>query len=221
MSKNSSYPSYSRAERIADGVIHCTGVSTSLMAVPVLITLVAVWHPYISTITATSIYGVSLIAMFTFSALYNIVSHPRAKEVLRRLDHSAIYLLIAGTYTPFAVLAGGAAGYWLLGGIWAAALTGIGLQLLAYRRLEWLALVLYLMMGWAVVIFGWTLLMALSDATIILIAAGGILYTTGVAFHLSQRLPFHNAIWHGFVLAASIVFYVAILVESRIVALAG
>ncbi|MEM6932683.1 MAG: hemolysin III family protein [Pseudomonadota bacterium] len=221
MTRQSQAPAYTRAERIVDAAIHCTGVSTSLMAVPVLITLVAVWHEDAPKITATSIYGVTLVAMFAMSALYHNVTHQRAKEILRRLDHSAIYLLIAGTYTPFAVLAGGAASYWLLGGIWTAAATGIALQLLAYRRLEWLALVLYLMMGWAVVVFGWPLLMKLADATIILITIGGLLYTAGVGFHLAQRMPFHNAIWHAFVLAASCVFYAAVLVESRVVALAG
>lgn len=221
MSEQNAYPSYTRAERIADTAIHFAGVTASMLAVPVLITLVAVWHGDASTITAASIYGVSVIAMFACSASYHIATNVRAKEVLRRLDHSAIYVLIAGTYTPFAVLAGGEAGYWLLGGIWTAAITGVALQLLAYRKLEWLALALYLLMGWAVVIFGWPLLMSLSDATIILITTGGIIYTIGVAFHLAQRLPFQNAIWHGFVLVASFIFYAAVLVENRVAALAA
>ncbi|MEM8791590.1 MAG: hemolysin III family protein [Pseudomonadota bacterium] len=221
MSEDRNYPFYSRAERIADGIIHCTGVMVSMLAVPVLITLVAVWHGDAPNVTAVSIYGVSLIAMFAASAAYNMAGEWRWREVLRRLDHSAIYLLIAGTYTPFAIYAGGEGAAWLLVGIWAAAATGVSLQMLAYRKLEWLAIVLYLGMGWSVVLFGKPVLAALSEPTITLMTTGGMLYTVGVAFHLWHRLPFHNAIWHGFVLAASFVFYAAVLVESRIVALAG
>lgn len=219
MSIDNPYPSYSRAERIADNVIHVMGVTASMLAVPVLITLVAVWHGDFSRITAVSIYGVSLIAMFALSASYHLVSRETAKEILRRLDHSAIFILIAGTYTPFAVLAGGTAGFWMLGGIWVAAALGVTLQVLAFRKLEWIALVLYLVMGWAVILFGWPLLMVLSMPTIVLITVGGAIYTLGVVFHLWHRLPFQNAIWHGCVLVASILFYAAVLVENRTVAL--
>ncbi|MEM9045211.1 MAG: hemolysin III family protein [Pseudomonadota bacterium] len=215
------YPAYTRAERIADGVIHFAGVAVSMLAVPVLITLVAIWHGDVPNVTAVSIYGVSLIAMFSISAAYHIGGNWRWRDVLRRLDHSVIYILIAGTYTPFSIYAGGEGAVWILIGIWTAAATGVSLQFLAYRKLEWLAIVLYLGMGWSIVLFGGPILSALSTATIVLIATGGMLYTLGVAFHLWHRLPFHNAIWHGFVLAASFVFYAAILVESRVVALAG
>ncbi|MEM1278187.1 MAG: hemolysin III family protein [Pseudomonadota bacterium] len=221
MAKDQTYPSYSRAERIADGVIHCTGVAVSMLAVPVLITLVAVWHGDAPNVSAVSIYGVSLIAMFAISAAYHIGGDWRWRDVLRRLDHSAIYILIAGTYTPFAIYAGGEGAAWLLTGIWAAAATGVSLQILAYQRLEWLAIVLYLSMGWSIVLFGGPIMDALSAPTIVLITTGGMLYTLGVGFHLWRRLPYHNAIWHGFVLTASFVFYAAVLVESRVVALAG
>ncbi|MBY8975837.1 hemolysin III family protein [Rhodobacteraceae bacterium NNCM2] len=221
MTENPIYPSYTRAERMVDATIHFAGVMTSVFAVPVLITLVAVWHGDFSTITATSIYGVSLIAMFACSASYHIVTRETVKEVLRRLDHSAIYILIAATYTPFVVLANGEFGYWVMAGVWVAALTGVTLQMLAYRKLEWLALVLYLAMGWTVVVFGWPILSSLSEPTVILIAIGGLIYTIGVGFHLWHRLPFHNAIWHGFVLVASFVFYAAVMVENRMVALAA
>ncbi|MEM7506990.1 MAG: hemolysin III family protein [Pseudomonadota bacterium] len=208
------HPAYTRQERVADAVVHIAGVTSSLMAVPVLITLVAVWHGTASVITAAVIYGLSLIAALSISASYHMTSHPPIKEILRRLDHSAIYILIAGTYTPFAVLVGGSAGLWMLVGIWTAAATGVAMQILAPRKLEWVALVLYLGMGWAILLFGYPLLIALSNATIALIAVGGLTYTAGVGFHLWHRLPFHNAIWHGFVLAASGVFYAAVIVET-------
>ena len=208
------FPTYSRAERVADAAVHITGVTASLMAVPVLVTLVAVWHGTAGVITATVIYGLSLIAMKAVSAFYHMSTPSPFKEALRRFDHSAIYLLIAGTYTPFGVLVGGAAGFWTLVGIWTAAAAGVSLKFLAPRRLEWLALTLYLGMGWAILGFGWPMLIELSTATITLVAIGGLTYTIGVGFHLAKRLPFHNAIWHGLVLAASAVFYAAVIVET-------
>lgn len=210
------FPSYSRAERIADNVVHIVGVIFSMLAVPVLITLVAFWHGDFPAITATSIYGVSLIAMFAISASYHLVNAAPVKELLRRFDHSAIYILIAGTYTPFVALVGKEIAPWMLLGIWLAAAAGVSIKVLAPRRLEWLGLALYLGMGWAIMLFGYPLLIRLSDATIVLIAVGGLTYTAGVGFHLWQRLPFHNAIWHGFVLAASGVFYAAVIVESYV-----
>ena len=210
----SPYPVYTRAEKIADGAIHVAGVMMALMAVPVLVTLVAVWHGTAGVITATVIYGLSLIAMKGISACYHMSAPSPFKEILRRFDHSAIYLLIAGTYTPFGVLVGGAAGFWTLVGIWTCAAAGISLQVLAPRKLEWLGLALYLGMGWAILLFGWPMLIALSTATITLVAIGGLTYTIGVGFHLAKRMPFHNAIWHGMVLAASGVFYAAVIVET-------
>ncbi|MEM0923629.1 MAG: hemolysin III family protein [Pseudomonadota bacterium] len=208
------FPVYSRAEKIADGAVHIAGVMMALMAVPVLVTLVAVWHGTAGVVTATVIYGLSLISMMAVSACYHMSAPSPLKEILRRMDHSAIYLLIAGTYTPFGVLVGGAAGFWTLVGIWTCAAAGISLKVLAPRRLECFALALYLGMGWAILLFGWPMLSALSSATVTLIAIGGLTYTIGVGFHLAKRMPFHNAIWHGMVLAASGVFSAAVIVET-------
>jgi len=207
------YPVYSRAERIADAILHVTGVTAALVAVPVLITLAAVWHGDAPTIAAAAVYGAGLIAMLAFSAAYNLVRQPRAKEVLRRFDHAAIYVKIAGTYTPFAVLSAGAHAAVILTGIWSAALAGLVLKLAAPRRLEGLAIALYLAMGWAILAIGGPMLHGLSAAALVLVLTGGGLYTLGVAFHLCRRLRFQNAIWHALVLAASFVFYAAVLVE--------
>lgn len=200
---------YSRAEILSDTIVHISGVVVMAVAVPVLIGL-AIWRgagP--AEVTAVTIYGVTLIAMLGFSALYNTVGQRRWHGLLRRLDHSAIYAKIAGTYTPFVLIPGAHAG-WLLAGIWSAALAGMGLKLVSPARLRWLALALYMGMGWAGVIAGGSFFAALSPAVIALIAIGGVIYTAGVAFYLMNRMPFHYTLWHVFVLTASIVFYAAV-----------
>jgi len=204
---------YSRAERVADAVLHVLGVSAALVAVPVMITLAAVWHGDVPTVGAAAVYGTSLVCMLLASALYHMLEVPSWKEILRRLDHAAIYVKIAGTYTPFAVLLGGDHAVMILVGIWSAALVGVTLKVVAPGRFEWLTLGLYLAMGWAVVVVGQPIIAGLATASWVLIIVGGALYTVGVVFHLWDRLPFQNVIWHGHVLVASFVFYAAILIE--------
>jgi hemolysin III len=204
---------YSQAEHVADAVLHALGVVGALVAVPVLVTLAAVWHGDLPAVMASVVYGLSLIAMFTFSASYNLVSNPGAKEILRRFDHAAIYVKIAGTYTPFAVLLAREDAVPILAGIWTAALTGLAIKVFAPRRLEALCLLLYLAMGWSALVIGGPIIEEMTDAGFALMVVGGVLYSVGVIFHLWHALPFQNAIWHGHVLAASFVFYAAILVE--------
>jgi Predicted membrane protein, hemolysin III homolog len=205
---------YSKAEQISDAVVHVTGLTLVLMAVPVLIVLTALYRGDAASITGVSVYGGALIAMILFSALYNIGETSglgTAKEwLLRRLDHSAIYLKIAGTYTPFTLLSGH--GMALTLGVWGAALAGIALKIVSPERFKWITLALYLGMGWAGVVVGGPLFAALPTSVLVLMAVGGGLYTLGVVFYLWQRLPFHYTIWHVFVLAASFVFYSAVLV---------
>ncbi|MDP3340653.1 hemolysin III family protein [Frigidibacter sp.] len=199
---------YSRAERLSDAVMHVSGLTAALMAVPVLVTLTVVLRGDATAIFATSIYGVTLVAMILFSGLYNMVPHGSWTPVLRRLDHSAIYLKIAGTYTPFTMLAGGQ-GY-LLAGLWGAAVAGTGLKMVSPERFRWVALGLYLGMGWVGAVAGWGVFATVSAPVLALIVIGGLIYTVGVGFYLYEGLPFHNTIWHGFVLVASMVFYAAV-----------
>lgn len=205
---------YSRAEKISDAVVHVAGLSLVLMAVPVLIVLTALYRGDAASVTGVTIYGVALFAMILFSALYNIGETSGfgvAREwLLRRLDHSAIYLKIAGTYTPFTLLSGH--GVALTLGVWAAAFAGITLKIISPERFKWAALALYLGMGWAGLIAGGTMFAALPMPVVVLMVVGGLLYTLGVVFYLWRRLPFHYTIWHVFVLAASFVFYAAVLV---------
>ena len=208
---------YSTAELWADTTVHLVGVIGALLAVPVMITLAAVWHEEGALIAAVAIYGASLLAMLGFSASYNLaniqLSGGRWLEALRRLDHAAIYVKIAGTYTPYAVIAGGPLGRWMLIGIWAGAILGTLGKLFAPHRWEKASIVLYLAMGWAFVLAAGPISASLTQATLILIIVGGCLYSVGVVFHLWHRLPFQNAIWHLFVLIASFVFYSAIIVQ--------
>jgi len=200
---------YSRSERISDGVVHVIGVALALVAVPALIALTAIHRAEPAAIVGASIYGTTLILMLGFSALYNLIDSARWNGLLRRLDHSAIYVKIAGTYTPF-VLLSGAPATGLLTGLWGSAAIGSVLKMLAPGRFRWFALSLYLAMGWAIVFAGFALLDALPWGVLAPMIAGGVIYTAGVAFHLLDRLPFHNTIWHVFVLLGSVLFFVAV-----------
>ncbi|MDV7141348.1 hemolysin III family protein [Tropicimonas sp. TH_r6] len=201
-------PGYSRAERISDGAVHFVGVISALMAVPVLIALTLLFRTE-TAVVGVSIYGTTLILMLSFSALYNMIDNTRWKGILQRLDHSGIYLKIAGTYTPF-VLLSSAQVPGMLAGLWGSAALGSTLKILAPNRFRWVALLLYLAMGWAAVWTGGGMLANLPPAVPALMLIGGLTYTVGVAFFLSVRLPFHNTIWHVFVLAGSVLFFVAI-----------
>lgn len=202
-------PAYSRAEYISDAVVHVMGLSLAVVAVPALVVAAVVLRDENSALIGVSIYGACLIAMLLCSALYNMVLRPDWAWLLKRLDHSAIYLKIAGTYTPFAVLTG--QGVALVAGLWGAALAGITLKVAAPHRFRALSILLYLGMGWAGVAAG-GFFGALPAAALVLIATGGVLYTLGVIFHLWSGLPFHNTIWHVFVLVASFTFYAAVMV---------
>ncbi|MEZ5911703.1 MAG: hemolysin III family protein [Paracoccaceae bacterium] len=201
---------YSRAELVSDAVVHVSGVVAALIAVPVLITVTAFLRGDFTALFGISIYGATLLAMLGCSALFNMAGQARWRWLFQRLDHSAIYLKIAGTYTPFALLSGAGAGT-LLAGIWGAALAGVGLKALSPVRFRTAALTLYLAMGWAGVFAGGTLLAELSPTVLALMVSGGVLYSAGVVFYLWERLPYHNTVWHVFVLAASGLFYAAIL----------
>ena len=164
------------------------------------------------------VFGATLVVLYATSTLYHAVPHPRAKGVLRTLDHSAIFLLIAGTYTPFTLVSlRGPWGWSLFGVVWGLAVAGIALRLALPRRPTALFVALYLAMGWCVVIAAKPLVAAVPPAGIALLAAGGLAYSGGVAFYLWRRLPYHHAVWHAFVLAGSAFHYAAVL---RYVALA-
>jgi hemolysin III len=205
-----------RGEEVANSLTHGVGAILAVAGSAVL-ALAAARHGGLRAVVGCLVFGASLVLLFATSTLYHAVSHARAKAVLRVLDHSAIFLLIAGTYTPFTLVTlRGPWGWSLFGVVWGLAIAGITLRLALRRRPTALFVSLYLAMGWCVVVAAKPLLAAVAPGGIALLAAGGLAYTGGVAFYVSRR-PYHHAIWHAFVLAGSAFHYVAVL---RYVALA-
>jgi hemolysin III len=201
---------YDRAEIIADGAVHAIGVCLGFIGA-VTIIVIAVRMERIE-VTPILIYLIGLVTMLALSAAYNMWPVSPAKWVLRRFDHSAIYLLIAGTYTPFlaqmkSVLALAGLGV----GVWLSAVIGIALKLALPGRFDRLAIVLCLLLGWSGVIVYDSLASTLPAASVWLLLIGGILYSLGTVFHVWRGLRFHNAIWHGFVLLAASCHYWAVL----------
>jgi hemolysin III len=202
---------YDHAEIVADGVVHVLGIGLGLAAIAMLIALAArVAEPL--ELTSVLVYGGGLLTVLMVSALYNLWPISRAKWLLRRFDHSAIYLLIAGTYTPFiSQMKTGFASMGLLVGIWATAAVGIFLKLVFPGRFDRLSIAFYLIISWSGVIAYKAVATALPSTTLWLLGAGGLLYTVGVVFHLWESLRFQNAIWHAFVLVAAACHYGAVL----------
>jgi hemolysin III len=202
---------YDRAELIADGVVHVVGVCFGLIAATVLIVLTAVYATPLD-IVAVSVYVAGLLAMLGLSATYNLWPVSRAKWVLRRFDHSAIYILIAATYTPvFAQLQDRMFAMSLLVGVWSVAAVGVVLKLFLPGRFDKLSVGLYLAMGWSGLIAYDAGLSSLPQLALWLIGAGGLLYSLGIIFHAWRRLRFQNAIWHSFVLLGAACHYTAVL----------
>ena len=202
---------YSKAEYLSDAAVHITGIGAALIGGPILVALAAVWTRDANLTLAFGIYALALLGMLVCSALYNMIHLPQWADRLRRLDQSAIYIKIAGTYTPFIALSAGHTG--MLALIWGGAVAGASIIILSLRKRLALAIALYLGLGWACVVWGWPMLAALTGAGFWLLVAAGVLYSVGVVFLLWSRLPFHNTIWHVFVLAATGLCYAAIAVE--------
>ena len=204
------FPTYTEAEVFADRCVHAVGVTAGFIAA---ITLVIVALKQLPTDAATAIviYALGMLAMFCFSAAYNLSRGPK-RWLLRRCDHAAIFIKIAATYTPFAVAKmGGTEGFVLLAAVWGIALVGAAAKLIAPQRIASVSTLIYLAQGWTCIFTMQPLLAALSQTAMVLLLAGGVLYSVGAVFHLSERIAYHNAIWHGFVLVATACHFVAVL----------
>jgi hemolysin III len=202
---------YDRAELIADGIIHAVGVFFGTVAATVLVVL-AVLYADATDIVGVSIYVAGLLSMLVLSASYNLWPVSPVKWLLRRFDHSAIYLLIAATYTPFILeLKDSVFALALLVCVWCVAIVGIVLKLRYPGRFDRVAVGIYLAMGWSGVMLYDAVVKALPALVLGFILAGGLLYSFGVIFHAWRRLRFQNAIWHGFVLAGAACHYTAVL----------
>lgn len=202
---------YSHIEHRADAAVHVVGILFAINASLWLLANVT----GLDVVVSVSVYCAGLLAMIGFSAAYNLMPHHRpSKQMLRRLDHAAIFIMIAATYTPFAVnRLGYPAGSAILAAIWATATAGVVLKLVYPRRFEYLTLALYLGMGWMVVTVLKPLAQSMAQVDFWLLIGGGLVYSAGVVFYVLDRLPFHKAIWHGFVLAAAILHYSAVAAE--------
>ena len=201
---------YERAEIIADGVVHAIGACLGLIGAVLIIALAVKMDPI--DVAPILVYVIGLVTMLALSAAYNMWPVSPAKWVLRRFDHSAIYLLIAGTYTPFLaqmknVMASAGLGI----GLWVSALIGMALKLAFPGRFDRLAIVLCLLLGWSGVTAYDSFVSVLPNSSLWLLAIGGVLYSLGTVFHVWRGLRFHNAIWHGFVLLAASCHYLAVL----------
>jgi hemolysin III len=204
------FPSYTEAEVFADRCVHAVGVTTGFIAAITLV-LIALEHLPTGAAAAVVIYALGMLAMFCFSAAYNLSRGPK-RWLWRRCDHAAIFIKIAATYTPFAVAKmGGTTGMALLAAVWGIALAGAAAKLIAPHRVARLSTLWYLAQGWTCALTMRPLLSALSPTAFVLLLAGGVLYTVGVAIHLSERVTYHNAIWHGFVLVASACHFAAVM----------
>ena len=202
---------YSIGEEIANAVTHGVGALLSIAGLAVLVSYAALygdaWH-----VVSSSIFGATLVLLYAASTVYHSVWHLQTKKILQRLDHSAIFLLIAGTYTPFALVnMRGAWGWTLFGVVWFLALLGIALQLFPRRRNERLSLILYLGMGWIAVAAIKPFVAGVETGGLILLLIGGLFYSLGVIFYVWRQLSYHHAIWHGFVLAGSTFHFFAVL----------
>ncbi|HEX6144096.1 MAG TPA: hemolysin III family protein [Geminicoccaceae bacterium] len=201
----------SRSEWRADALVHVVGVTLGIAAC-IALALVALPDADLAVRVSLAVYGAGLLAMLGCSAVYNIRAHGPARNFWRRLDHAAIFVMIGGTYTPFAAIAlGGAWGAGLLIFVWTVAAAGVVVKLLHPGRLETLSIATYLLLGWIILIAIDRLIAAVSPPALVLLVAGGILYSIGVLFHLWDRLPYNRAVWHGFVLIAAACHYVSVL----------
>src|SRR5258705_4443690 len=202
---------FDRAGLVGDGVVHIVGVCFGVIAATVLVVLTAVYASG-RDIVAVSIYVSGLLAMLVLSATYNLWPVSRAKWVLRRFDHAAIYMLIAATYTPLIMeLKDSFFAIALLIGVWCVAIVGIVLKLSLPGRFDRLSVGLYLAMGWSGFMLYDAVVAALPAMALVFVIVGGALYSLGVIFHAWQRLRFQNAIWHSFVLLGAACHYTAVL----------
>ncbi|RLB95442.1 MAG: hemolysin III family protein [Deltaproteobacteria bacterium] len=202
---------YSANEEIANSITHGLGIILSIIALIILAVFAGIygntWH-----IISVSVYGATLILLYTASTLYHGIQNPRAKNIFQVLDHAAIYILIAGTYTPFTLISlRGSWGWSIFAVIWCLALVGTVIEFGRIKRWRLVSLVLYIGMGWTILVAIKPLFTSLAMGGIILLILGGVAYTSGILFYRWENLKFHHAVWHLFVLAGSTFHFFAVL----------
>ena len=204
-------PHYGFGEEVANSVTHGVGILLAIAGLVVMLYFAADygdrWH-----LVACSIFGATLIFAYATSTLYHSIPMPGPKRILRVFDHAAIYLLIAGTYTPFALISlRGPWGWSLFGTVWGLAFTGVICKVVMPIRLTKFSTLLYIAMGWVVVIAARPMLASVDTGGLLLLLAGGLAYTGGVVFYAWERMPYNHMVWHLCVMAGSALHFFAIL----------
>lgn len=203
------YPT--RLEKLVDGWVHGVALAVFTFAVGAALGL-AIWQGGLGMASAVAVYGVCVVTMIGCSMAYNLAENHKRKSLLRRFDHAAIFLMIAGTYTPFTTLRfEGAWAITMTALVWGIAALGIAGKLFLPGLSKKIWIVLYVALGWLVVAAMGPLTEGVSLAGVILLAIGGLIYTVGVPFYIAERLPFRRAVWHSFVMVAAGVHYAAVL----------
>lgn len=199
--------------RKADMAVHAIGVPLgALGALVLMVATVLLRHDDPAALLSVPLYAAALVAMLAFSAAYNLARRPGRRAWLRRIDHATIYVMIAGTYTPFMLVeVGGAVGQLFTAFVWLVALAGAALKILLPYRWERLSIALYLLLGWSVLAVLEPLLTTVDTVSIVLLLGGGLVYTVGVPVYLASNFVYHRAVWHACVLAAALLHYAAVL----------
>jgi len=198
-------------EEVANSLTHGLAMLLSIVGLVIMV-LMASRRGDIWQVVSFSVFGSSLILLYLASTLYHTVSQPTAKRFLKIFDHSAIYVLIAGSYTPFLLVAlRGVWGWSIFGVVWGLAIAGILMKCLFIERFHNMSIVLYLLMGWLCVVAFKQLLANLSHLSLMLLVFGGLSYTLGVVFYIWRKLPYNHAVWHLFVMGGSAFHYFSVL----------
>jgi hemolysin III len=198
-------------EEIANSITHGVGAALAIAALAILVTFAALWGDAWR-VVGLSIYGATLVILYTVSTMYHAFRGPRIKRLFRTLDHSAIFLLIAGTYTPVTLVhLRGGWGWSLFGVIWGLAAGGIVSKVFLTGGLRVLSVVFYVAMGWMVLVALHPILETVPRGLLVWLIAGGVSYTAGLVFYIPKSLPYHHAVWHLFVLGGSLCHFVGML----------
>lgn len=203
--------SYFLVEEIANSVSHGVGVILGIVGLVLMLNQAGEAGATALAVTSYSLYGGSMILLYLASTLYHAIPHPPAKRWLKKVDHCAIYLLIAGTYTPFLLIGlASPLAKWLMVVIWVMAAVGVLFKLVFAHRFRAISIITYLTMGWLSLVVIYQLVQRLPAGGVALLAAGGVVYSLGVVFYVWDRIPFNHAIWHGFVLGGTVCHFLAI-----------
>jgi hemolysin III len=202
---------YSEGEEIANVATHVVGALLSAAALAILVMLAALTHDWLKVVSG-AVFGAMLVLLYSVSTLYHAVTSARAKHLTKLLDHASIYLLIAGTYTPFTLVTlRGPWGWGLFAAVWGLAVAGVSFEAFWVYRPKWLSAGVYLAMGWMVIVASRQLFASLATGGLVLLFAGGLFYSLGTAFYVMKGVRYMHAVWHAFVLAGSTCHFFAVV----------